>query len=102
MFTANIEEKNDHLLVKLIGDLDVYSKEDFAKFCDKSLKDKNENLLVDLEKLDYIDSTGLGMFINIYKDQKEKDKTIKIINAKENIKKLFKITDISDLFEMEE
>ena len=31
MFKANIEEKNDHLLVKLIGDLDVYSKEDFSK-----------------------------------------------------------------------
>ena len=42
------------------------------------------------------------MFINIYKDQKEKDKIVKIINPKENIKKLFKITDISDLFEMEE
>ena len=38
MFKANIEEKNDHLLVKLIGDLDVYSKEDFSKFCDESLK----------------------------------------------------------------
>lgn len=102
MFKANIEEKNDHLLVKLIGDLDVYSIDDFSKFCDESLKEKNQNLIVDLEKLDYIDSTGLGMFINIYKDQKEKNKTVKIINAKENIKKLFKITDISDLFEMEE
>ena len=30
MFKANIEEKNDHLLVKLIGDLDVYSKEDLS------------------------------------------------------------------------
>ena len=102
MFKANIEEGNDHLLVELIGDLDVYSKENFSKFCDESLKDKNENLIIDLEKLDYIDSTGLGMFINIYKDQKEKEKSVKVINAKENIKKLFKITDISDLFEMEE
>ncbi len=102
MFKANIEEKNDHLLVELIGDLDVYSKENFSKFCDESLKDKNENLIIDLEKLDYIDSTGLGMFINIYKDQKEKEKSVKVINAKENIKKLFKITDISDLFKMEE
>ena len=102
MFKANIEEKNDHLLVKLIGDLDVYSKEDFSKSCDESLKNTDTDFIIDLEKLDYIDSTGLGMFINIYKDQKEKDKSVKIINPKENIKKLFKITDISDLFEMEE
>ena len=102
MFKANIEEKNDHLLVKLIGDLDVYSKEDFSKFCVESLKNTDTDFIIDLEKLDYIDSTGLGMFINIYKDQKEKDKSVKIINPKENIKKLFKITVISDLFEMEE
>ena len=102
MFKANIEEKNDHILVGLVGDLDVYSKDDFYKFYEESLKNTNTDFIIDLEKLDYIDSTGLGMFINIYKDQKEKDKSIKIINPKENIKKLFKITDISDLFEMEE
>ncbi|MDU7551888.1 MAG: STAS domain-containing protein [Streptococcus mitis] len=102
MFKANIEEKNNHILVGLVGDLDVYSKDDFSKFYEESLKNTNTDFIIDLEKLDYIDSTGLGMFINIYKDQKEKDKSIKIINPKENIKKLFKITDISDLFEMEE
>lgn len=102
MFKANIEEKNNQILVGLVGDLDVYSKEDFSKFYEESLKNTNTDFIIDLEKLDYIDSTGLGMFINIYKDQKEKDKSIKIINPKENIKKLFKITDISDLFEMEE
>ncbi len=88
MFKANIEEKNDHLLVKLIGDLDVYSKEDFSKFCDESLKNTDTDFIIDLEKLDYIDSTGLGMFINIYKDQKEKDKSVKIINPKENLMKV--------------
>ena len=54
MFKANIEEKNDHLLVKLIGDLDVYSKEDFSKFCDESLKNTDTDFIIDLEKLDYI------------------------------------------------
>ena len=102
MFKANVEEKKDYLLVKLIGDLDVYSKEDFSKFVEKSLKNTDIDFIIDLEELEYIDSTGLGMFINIYKDQEEKGKNIKIINPKENIKKLFKITDISDLFEMEE
>ncbi|MDY3005855.1 STAS domain-containing protein [Anaerococcus sp. AGMB00486] len=102
MFDTSIEERDDFLLVKLKGDLDVYSKEDFVEFNDKSLKNTDNNLVIDLENLDYIDSTGLGMFINIYKDQEEKEKYVKIINPKENIKKLFKITDLTNLFDMEE
>lgn len=102
MFDTSIEERDDILLVKLKGDLDVYSKEDFANFCDTSLKNTDKNLVIDLENLDYIDSTGLGMFINIYKAQEDKDKYVKVINPKENIKKLFKITDLTNLFDMEE
>lgn len=41
------------------------------------------------------------MFMLIYNKQKENGKSVKIINTKENIKKLFKITDLSDLFDME-
>lgn len=102
MFDTSIEEKDNLLLVKLKGDLDVYSKESFVEFCDNCLKNTNKDLVIDLENLDYIDSTGLGMFINIYKDQEEKQKNVKIVNPKENIKKLFKITDLTNLFDMEE
>lgn len=102
MFETSIEEKKDFFLVRLKGDLDVYSKDEFQNFFENSLENIKQNLVIDLEKLDYIDSTGLGMFINIYKSQKEKQKYIKIINPKENIKKLFKITDLTNLFDMEE
>lgn len=102
MFNTSIEDKKDYLLLKLIGDLDVYSKEDFKEFTENSLKDIDKDLVIDLEKLDYIDSTGLGMFINIYKGQKDKNRSVKVINPKKNVKKLFKITDLTNLFDMEE
>ena len=41
------------------------------------------------------------MFMSIYKMLDANGKSIKIINAKENIKKLFKITDLTDIFDME-
>lgn len=102
MFNTSIEDKKHYLLLKLIGDLDVYSKQDFKEFTENSLKDIDKDLVIDLEKLDYIDSTGLGMFINIYKEQKDKDRSVKVINPKKNVKKLFKITDLTNIFDMEE
>ena len=100
MFDKEIKIEDDIQTVKLVGDLDVYSEEDFKEFIEEKI-DANKELIFDLQDLDYLDSTGLCMFMLIYNKQKENGKSVKIINTKENIKKLFKITDLSDLFDME-
>lgn len=100
MFDTKIENCENYQKISLIGDLDVYSEEEFKKFIDEKI-DANKDIIFDLEKLDYLDSTGLGMFMTIYNMQRSSNKKVKIINSKENIKKLFKITDLFDLFAME-
>ncbi len=100
MFDKKIEIIDDIQTIKLIGDLDVYSEDEFKSFIDEEI-DPNKDVRIDLKELDYLDSTGLGMFMNIYKMVNENGKEIKIINAKDNIQKLFKITDLTDLFDME-
>ncbi|WP_099321508.1 STAS domain-containing protein [Anaerococcus sp. Marseille-P3625] len=100
MFDTKIENCENYQKISLTGDLDVYSEEEFKKFIDEKI-DANKDIIFDLEKLDYLDSTGLGMFMTVYNMQKSRDKKVKIINSKENIKKLFKITDLFDLFAME-
>lgn len=100
MFDTKIENCENYQKISLTGDLDVYSEKEFKKFIDEKI-DANKDIVFDLEKLDYLDSTGLGMFMTVYNMQKSKDKKVKIINSKENIKKLFKITDLFDLFAME-
>jgi anti-sigma B factor antagonist len=101
MFEKSIVKEENSLKVMLKGDLDVYSEKDFKNFAKENLEGENIDLVFDLKDLDYIDSTGLGLFMNIYKRQKANDKKIKIINAKDNIYKLFKITDLTELFDME-
>lgn len=100
MFDKKIEIIDDIQTIKLIGDLDVYSEDEFKSFIDEQIN-PNKDVRIDLKELDYLDSTGLGMFMNIYKMVNENGKEIKIINAKDNIQKLFKITDLTDLFDME-
>lgn len=100
MFDKKIVNEDNLQTINLIGDLDVYSEDEFKTFINEEI-DPNKNITIDLKDLDYLDSTGLGMFMNIYKMVNDNDKEIKIINAKDNIQKLFKITDLTDLFDME-
>lgn len=100
MFDKKIVNEDKLQTINLIGDLDVYSEDDFKTFIDEEI-DPNKDITIDLKDLEYLDSTGLGMFMNIYKMVNDNGKDIKIINAKDNIQKLFKITDLTDLFDME-
>lgn len=101
MFEKTIVEDKEYLKVELKGDLDVYSEKEFKDFVKENLEEKDLDLVFDFKELDYIDSTGLGLFMNVYKMQESKSKSVKIINAKDNVYKLFKITDLVDLFKME-
>lgn len=101
MFESKIYDKEKFLLIEVKGDLDIYSEDEFRSFIEKEIEGADKDMVIDIKDLDYLDSTGLGLFMKIYKIAKEKDKTVSIINPKENILKLFKITDLTDVFNME-
>lgn len=100
--TLSIKKANDgdNNLLKLIvsGDLDIYTSN---KFKEEVLSQYRENKTsIDLEagKLNYVDSTGLGVLISILKEVKEDDNNIYISNAKQNIRKIFDITELDKMF----
>ncbi len=101
MFNLDFKEI-DQLQVFLEGDLDINTVREFQDEILKQYKDKDKDIVFDLKKLDYIDSTGLGAIITVFKEVKEKGKKLSIINAKKNIKKLFYITELDSLFEIGE
>lgn len=93
---------NDNLYVKLIGDLDINNVDSFKKEVLDKYKNLNKDIIFCLKDLDYIDSTGLGATMTIYKEVNSKGNKIIIKNAKKNVKKLFSITELDQLFIMED
>ena len=101
MFESKIYDKDQYQLVEIKGDLDIYAEDEFRDFIELELENVDKDLIIDIKDLDYLDSTGLGLFMKIYKLANEKGHSVKVINPKENILKLFKITDLTDVFNME-
>lgn len=58
-------------------------------------------MIIDCKELNYIDSTGLGIFVATLKKAKQCEKKIVISNLKDNIKKLFIITGLDKVFEID-
>jgi len=95
------EKTGDVIKITLSGEVDIYTSQ--------SLKDKLYNIIdanrsdlrIDCKDLNYIDSTGLGIFVGTLKKSKQYGKNIYIVNLKDNIKKLFTITGLDKLFIIE-
>ena len=80
------------------GELDIYTSPKFKEEVLKSLDTKQTDILIDGEKLTYVDSTGLGALISILKKLKDNDYKVYLSNIKPNIRKIFSITELDKLF----
>lgn len=56
---------------------------------------------LDLSKINYMDSTGLGIFVAFYKKVLRENAQLKLIGLSHRLARLFKITGLSELMSIE-
>lgn len=92
--------ENNYIEVKPIGEVDIYTSPEFKNKIMELIEKKSVNIIINGEELEYIDSTGLGILMSIYKKSQEKNLKVKITNLKSNIYKLFDITGLNKVFDI--
>lgn len=95
-------EKENIWIVKPDGEIDIYTSSKLKDTLIQALNDRKTDVLIDCEKVQYVDSTGLGALISILKKVRENDNNIYIENIKPNIRKLFDITELDKVFVIKE
>lgn len=95
------EVLSDSVKISLNGEIDICTSKELKEKL-YSIVDKNQkDLVIDCKGLNYIDSTGLGIFVATLKKAKQYEKKIVILNLKDNIKKLFIITGLDKVFQID-
>ena len=84
-------------VLKLSGDLDSYTSPKLAKFGKTWLK-KTKKLVVNLDDLDYIDSTGLSALVAMWVNSKDQGIPMVISCRSPRIHRVFEITGLLNLF----
>lgn len=86
---------DDILYIMLIGELDECSANFARDYLDECLVGNRFNSVVfELSRLDFMDSTGIGVLIGRYKKMKNKNKSIYISNPSATIEKIFNMSGI--------
>ena len=98
---SKLNNENGFWDVSLQGELDVSTADKLKAHLHNLADEKILDMKINLETLDYIDSTGLGAMIGVLKKLKTDNKEIYIINPKSNVKKIFTITGLDKIFKVE-
>jgi anti-sigma B factor antagonist len=99
-----IEEKTDNkngVTIFVEGEVDVYTapqlREKLLPLCQNG-----KTVYVDLSKVDYIDSTGLGVLIGAYKAQRATAGRLVLKGVNARIYRLLRITGLHEVIEIED
>ena len=62
---------------------------------------EDNTLILDFNKIDFMDSTGLGILVSILKRSRSKNIDLKIINISERVYEVFEVTMLDEIFNLE-
>lgn len=88
----------DICLVELRGELDVYTCRTARKEFRALLDSAHRRLLLDLGRLTFIDSAGLGMLVRLLRRVRDMGGDLVLVRATPSTRKLFRMTGLDALF----
>jgi anti-anti-sigma factor len=73
------EVKDKYQLFRLTGLLDAFSEPSFQKVLGKCVQDGPNHLILDLSKIDFVDSSGLGALVQLVKKAQTAGGSLQIV-----------------------
>ena len=97
--TTSIQQENGEMVARLEGRLDTAVSAQTEKDLQPLNECQNMSIVLDCNKLEYISSSGLRIFLNILKNAKAKGSRVIIVGMSADINKVFTMTGFTNLFE---
>jgi len=83
----------------LVGDKDT---DGFRETVADLIEQGNRSLIVDLSKLNYMNSTGIGAIIAVHSNYLKNGGVVKLTGLTSNVQNLFVVTKLIDIFDVYE
>lgn len=97
--TITNERNNGCLTIAIEGRLDTTTAPQLEKFLSENM-DGVRDMVIDMEKLEYVSSAGLRVFLGAHKKM-SKLGTMKLINVCDEVMEVFDMTGFTDILDIE-
>lgn len=95
----HFEKKNDTLLVRVKGELDLHTADDLRESIEQHLKDHPslKNMIMDLGGTSFIDSSGVGVILGRYKTLTARGGKLAAASVNPAVKRIFELSGMLKL-----
>jgi anti-sigma B factor antagonist len=91
--------KNENIyIIDILGEMDLYNSYKLKELLMKMIEKKIEHFIINLEDVEYIDSSGIGALIYITSTIKKMSLKLAITNVHGSVKKVIELTKLSSFF----
>ena len=98
--TSKIED--DNLTICLCGEIDHHTAISLRQNSDELIfRYRPHELIFDLSKIEFMDSSGLGLIMGRYSLMKKFDGSVTIINPSERVEKILSIAGLEKIIKIE-
>jgi anti-sigma B factor antagonist len=98
--SIDVKEKDLLAEVSVQGEIDAYTAPKLRSTLFPLSEKDGVKMVVDLSGVNYMDSTGLGVFVGVFKNVKANNGQFKIVGLTDRLQRLFEITGLADIIDI--
>jgi anti-sigma B factor antagonist len=91
-------EVDGRAVIAVGGEIDVYTAPKLRDKITELVNDGSHSLIVDLERVDFLDSTGLGVLVGGLNKARAEHGTLSLVCSQDRLLKIFRITGLAKVF----
>ena len=92
------EAVGERMVVAVGGEIDVYTAPKLRDRLVELINSGHYHLVINLEGVDFLDSTGLGVLVGALKRVRSHQGSLRLVCTQERLLKIFRITGLAKVF----
>ena len=88
------------IVFDITGEIDLYNAPEIKEKIKEEMNKNKVNIIINLDKVTYIDSSGIGVLISSLSNLKKVGGALKLINVYASVRKVFELTKLTSFFDI--
>jgi anti-sigma B factor antagonist len=100
--SIRIKYEEDYVIVLPDEEIEVYNISEIKEVLFDIIEKGNRRLIMDMSRVEYIDSSGLGVLVSVLKKVKHAEGKLVLISPKSSVKQILSLTNLDKVFNIQD
>jgi anti-anti-sigma factor len=95
-FGVEVRDDERAVVIGVSGELDLASSPELERELERGISSGAELLIIDLRRLEFMDSTGLSVLVRAHQKATESGKRLAVVKGPQQVQRLLSLTGVAD------